>query len=663
MALPPRLIPFPWEEVFITVDHNLPFNQRYANVEAFVRNPDNLGATLVVNISDSEWESFAPGLADTAAFDVDICWPTKRWITYHPSGIQDWEVSTWDTYTDLSTVPALNAANRTDIQWYHHWQTGVLVGATPRTGRMEFPGALGTLGNNGYGYCEVIWKNRPIWYEQWFEENTLRPNPLWGFLGYTVFTDQVNCEPRSFNSADVPADIWRRRFLFGLVKRSANIATCGPEDIMLGVLITSDGVTSTMRMCCNGAVLHTSSRPTVYGKIPSDFPADSWAFGWPSWDSAWGGRPSEVEVWPQLVDEMVGAIDPDVGWYSMSQWTPNDAFDIPISGVDTYDVKYAWYIDDTSATHPVDTATGPMKHGYVAQPPSMSALHGELLPPPPSDFWTQTVDATESGGRVTPYVPMGQFLTNALALNPVLHVDFEAEVMPPEGTPYTPPVNTIGATSEWNTGDDPNFVIIEGPVGKAGYDSAGGWWGITSALPSASVFDSLAFDSGFTIVKVLKHSSETGGYAEAWLDCWVGSHGIIPESWGLNAIYLDVLNYDSSLPSEATVRMSVSCARIGYSNLPESYEEILPVPFMETDSWNVYALSVDPSVPGEMRLVAYVNGTVLMDHTFTLPSPLNHSYGPSAVPHFDSYSDSGGVDEYLLYDRVLTPAEIATLTL
>lgn len=658
----PRLDPFPWEERFF---------ENTLETMALFDNPANDAVQCHIRLGGAGWDyagpdygsSFGPGLPEVGDLWGQVyTMPTKsEGVTV---GVLDY-LDAW-AYTQSFENPIVKAAHETNDQWYWQYPSGPVVGATPVAGERVYPGVFTINPWGGFGYSEAVWLNQPISYEAWFATNENRSNPLMGFDGYTMFGDQSNACPTCMNyDPSAPADLYRRRFVCGVLKRTADLATCGPTDMMLGAIVTSDGTTTTVQLCLNGAIAHVETTPTRFG-APGGGGSGSWTIGEAWWESAWEGYASEIGVWPGFVDSFEVGISPAIGWFTISQWpTPGDPLNIPCFGYDTYDVKWAWYVDDYSPTHPVGT---PFEFSvydgflsYSADPPNMYTGLPQLLPPQAApDFWQDFVESRETTADV-PFVP-GQFLSNALALNPIIHFDFEAASIPADAVAYTPPINTIAATCEWDTGDDPNTSLIDGPIGKAIYDSAGGWWGIMGrSLPA--VFDDLFFNTGFSIVKVLNHNSATGGYAVALMDLYISTLSSSTTEWKAASVTADIVSYDSSLPTTADVTLRVSFARSGFPSGPPQITQTLPVPFMSTDSWNVYAMTFDPSVAGEATVKLYVNGSELASGVFTFPTPISHSYGTFALTATDAYSDSGASDEHLIYNRVLTPAEIATLVL
>lgn len=665
MALPPRLIPFPWEDIFLPLDMTIPWGTRFVDINAFVNNERNTGATLCCNISDSQWTDFSPGINTPDDFAQQANWPT-----HIVAGAGVGGVSCWDARVDLDVTPAFEAANKTTDQWWTHWATGVLTGATPATGLHTYPGCLATQSYGGYGRLNAVWKNRPIWSEVWFEENPDRPDPLWGFNGYTVFGDQGNCEVNATDTA--PADLWRRRFVMGVLKRTANMATCGPEDVMIGVILTSDGTTTTMQLCCNGAVMHTSSSPTVYGWHA--YPDDSWDSGWAGFESAWDGPASDVEVWPGFVDKFQATVNQAEGWYRLSQFSnPGNPLWIKVAGYDTYDVKWGWYVDDTSATHPVDTpydaGLGAGKLTYSADQITISALHGELPPPPVYDFWTQAVDSTESAATIViPAIP-GAFATNALALNPAIYIDFE-DFVPTIGVggvvPCTPAVLTLGTTAPCDYYyDETTTVQADGPVGKAMSDMTGWWAGAEVFLTQAATES--VFVSGLTLVFVSNPWSDplaAAGYTDVDMSFNATLDYTVP-ALQLRGIECDISNMvtENATSGVILLRLTVFDLVGGWQSFAVSIPD-QPLSFFD-GNYHVFVLTAEPNgLDTGFILTLYVDGSSFATGTPVAPSALTINTGTVSVTAvMDFNSGSGSIDEGVLYDRVLSPAEIATLTI
>lgn len=391
----PRLDPFPWEERFF---------ENTLGTLALFDNAANDAVQCHIRLGGAAWEyvgaayssSFSPGLelaGDVGAAVYTV--PTKS--EGDVVGVLNY-LNAW-SYTNSFENPTAKAAHETSDQWY--WGGTGVVGATPSAGERVYPGVFNINQWGGFGYSEAVWLNQPISYEAWFATNESRSNPLMGFDGYTMFGEQSNaCPTCTNNDSSTLADLYRRRFVCGVLKRTADLVTCGPTDVMLGVIVTSDGTTSTVQLCLNGAVVHSETTPTRFGSSGSG--GSSWTIGEAWWEAAWEGYAADVGVWPGFVHSFESSVSPALGWFIISQWpAPGNPSVIPSFGYDTYDVKWAWYVDDYSPSHPVGTPFEFPLYGnlltYNTAVVNMYTGLPQLLPPQNTpSFWQDFVMSRET---------------------------------------------------------------------------------------------------------------------------------------------------------------------------------------------------------------------------------------------------------------------------
>ena len=379
MALPPRQLPFPYSEFFFDARGIVDAQDREDALSEFVSDPANEGVQLNVRLTGSSWSDegswYAPGVAesgDWVSVNYGMCLP-------------DDELNTWGYMVNISPATPLPAAWRSDVQGNVGYN-----GFTVSPGEYTYPCVFATNGNLGAGGSGTYWYNAPVSYETWFSTNDTRVNKDIGFSGYTGFADQGNTSPTTSDvvTAHVPADTYRRRYVVGILRRNADLASCSPADIMLGMLMTSNGVTTTSRLCHNGVAVATRSFTTPTGGAAFNS-AQCYI------ETAWSGSVDDIGEWAGVVSDC-------------SMWS-NGAHDfvshypggLLSSGFDTYDVKWAWLIDDFSPTHlaavPVETPTGDPVATYFAVPPNMfTAPNWAITPSTAPVFWQDLSGTTET---------------------------------------------------------------------------------------------------------------------------------------------------------------------------------------------------------------------------------------------------------------------------
>jgi hypothetical protein len=219
-------------------------------------------------------------------------------------------------------------------------------------GTRSHPGVASIAPYSGYfeGYIEVPYMGRPVWFEMWFSENAQRQDPSIGYSGYTFFGWQAGTPFPSLYGLDSVPGSWVRRFVAGIFKRTADLATCTGEDVMCGCILTSaDGVTSIASMYVNGILVRTATDINVTNVNA----VSAWM------DTQWEGLASDiVDTTPgaiayyQMYGQDVNNVIVDVGT-SMNPANESASYSLH-TGIDTYDVKYGWYYDIPS-DHPIGT--------------------------------------------------------------------------------------------------------------------------------------------------------------------------------------------------------------------------------------------------------------------------------------------------------------------
>jgi hypothetical protein len=669
----PRLDPFPWEDWFQVFPAGSGYAQDFAQISAFINRSENVATELHVNIVGASWEHpnvvYGPGLNTPAnLYNPDINVPC---ISLNAGAGPD---VLWGYDAD-ATNPTVRA-NHITTDYKDYYDPAILAG------HRVYHGVFSASPWSGAGYLHFPWLNQPVLFETWFETNSERPDPDYGYSGYTKFDDDSGSylNVSYGNTASVPADIYRRRYVHGIVKRTANFATLGPADVMQGAIITSDGTTTTMQACYNGVVVGSFTRPTPKGYAA--YPALSFdSVCEVAMESAWSGPLADMQVpvgttaWYEVYPLDGGTDGIQMTMHPLGS-NPGPE-DVRVYGYDTYDIKFGYYIDDYSPTHPVGTTTYATSHlSYDAGVPNTyTHPHWPLPPPPVYDFWTEFDEAREVGAPLpVPPPPPGAFRANALALNPIFYIDFTGP-LGAEDTPIDVAVDNYAGTHNpilWYGGTSfaPESQIVQGPLGDAYYDSSGGWWGAWCDpfdADGALFYNLLA--NGFTMSKVMSAISETGEYTA--LNFSIDLSGFtwpVPAGEYVQSIIFDLegdaaAQFSSTGSTRLLIQWMLSDGTTGsYANERNPVVSV-PTPFFETADYFVFTCVCDPlSEPGSRILSIYIDGT-LFDTVTIANRPGETLFPATCSSSLYAASDSGAIDDFVLFDRVLTPAEIASLTL
>lgn len=388
MTMGPRLDPFPYDQFYLRLNVTGGSPAYGPTLSAFVNDPTNEGVQLNVRTIGPGWGKVGTWYMPGVPSPGEYTYVQYGVIYYDPYSLEDY-LDPWGYSWDLDE-PVLSA-------WASEDQGEVSDGFVMTAGTKVYPNVFSvTPWASALG---VPWTNEPVGYESWFSTNETREDTSIGFSGYTGFGDQRGCIPELYYSgADMPSDIYRRRSVVGILRQAADPATCGIEDIMLGVLSSSNGTTTTVSLCLNGVAVKTQAIPTPVG--PAEY-SDGFSVPFVWFESAWEGPVSEVGIWAGTVDALeISGDGIDGDFISQYEQSDNPAW-IPCFGYDTYDVKWAWYIDDYSPSYPVGSTISDGYGGvvlYWADAPSMwTHPKWAVLPPEPSElpkFW-QDLDGTE----------------------------------------------------------------------------------------------------------------------------------------------------------------------------------------------------------------------------------------------------------------------------
>lgn len=202
---------------------------------------------------------------------------------------------------------------------------------------ISLPGVSSLIGYSGT-YNAVICQGNPIWFELEFEQNQFKSNPNLYYSGYTSFGDFNQVEFGELYEYPLPLG-YTRRYVAGIFKKGADLATCGVEDIILGGIWNATDLgggtySGTGHVVLNGVIrasCSTSARPSRVSfytdPITQNYIADL------------GNNP---QYWQFIELDINDASFSTITYaYAEPFYSPALASD----AIDVYDVKYGWYMD------------------------------------------------------------------------------------------------------------------------------------------------------------------------------------------------------------------------------------------------------------------------------------------------------------------------------
>ncbi len=186
-------------------------------------------------------------------------------------------------------------------------------------------------------YVNIYMFGRPIWYELEFVDNPNKVNRSVGYSGYTLFGETVH-GPLRFNNME---EGYFRRYVSGIIRKDADMATLGTSDIMFGFLVTGDASGGTAYICINGEVRWSYTATSAIDTIEPWFDIGNFT---PITDL--GGFIQAFLNISLIVENNWGApaewFSEEGGFYWFGSGIPYPPYQEPI---DTYNVKYGWYVD------------------------------------------------------------------------------------------------------------------------------------------------------------------------------------------------------------------------------------------------------------------------------------------------------------------------------
>jgi hypothetical protein len=362
MAIGPRLEPFPWTQVAVYDDGNWPNGTASQAIGALFNDPAYDGVQLNINLGGDPlaWShpeaGFWPGLNEVGNADHEVTYQAYKTTgpVLTPPDTSLWLSDSFYNYT--ITNPTVVARYTTDdVKSMNDTVATPIVPGLRKYHGVACSSVYGWASGDSY----AIYRGLPISYEAWFSQNEQRAIDTIGFNGYTMFWGRIETGYLLDNLLGVVPGTWIRRYVQGIVSRSADLTTCTSADIRLGVIITSTGTSTTCEWCINGVV---SSSLTINDTIR---------------DYAGCVLLTDGSHYVSAIQDYAGYIINTSGWagnnagvdwysqdhttrYSTSPWSVGPETDILNNGIDTYDVKYAIYVDVPSDIPVGDTySTGP----------------------------------------------------------------------------------------------------------------------------------------------------------------------------------------------------------------------------------------------------------------------------------------------------------------
>jgi hypothetical protein len=264
---------------------------------------------------------------------------------------QDWADTTYDVYFGTG-IPATQEAGidvnggtvDTVFQSLDTTPTGYLItnssvlaryvgGAEdnvgPQTpGLYTWPGVATTIPKWSWfgSYLQVPSYGRPVSFESWYSENPAKTNPNVKFSGYTSYGYTYGAYPW-LDPLDSPGYV--KRYVFGVLRKDANIATCTTADIVLGAIFYGEPTHGRGYVVVNGCVVQSLYTPYK--------PSNVHGFTAIWHDDLYAG----LNGAPQGYDS-IELVTQDAS-YNNLLYIGSYNGDPTYSPIDTYNTKWGWY--------------------------------------------------------------------------------------------------------------------------------------------------------------------------------------------------------------------------------------------------------------------------------------------------------------------------------
>jgi hypothetical protein len=178
-------------------------------------------------------------------------------------------------------------------------------------------------------YNEVPCYGKPISHEAWYSDNPSKTNSAVKFSGYTHFGDSGSVSPILFNT--VPGHI--RRYVCGVIKKDAVLATLTTTDIICGILYNGTSAGGEGYVVINGVVRGSVASTVAVESVQGSF------------DMFMYDLPTTFDQLSQTFDYTeIALYDGTSALIGFAGFAGN-AGDVPelVTPIDVYDVKWAWY--------------------------------------------------------------------------------------------------------------------------------------------------------------------------------------------------------------------------------------------------------------------------------------------------------------------------------
>lgn len=517
-----------------------------------------------------------------------------------------------------------------------------------------------------------------------------------------------------------------RQYVVGILDKDADIANVSVADIRFGTRLVGNGTTTTAQLVVNGVAVmtHNIADKVVYAEAYLD--PTGWQPILGDYANGFiGPLGNNPQGWDTLELDYntaggVAASSPSTYMYMTYFPTYGDP-NLPES-IDVFNSKWGWYVDFVPTTPP-EYSVGQL---YV-QSPFMCTNPGfgkTPAPPPFRPFWQSYVNAQDSGDDGSAQ-QNNSWSTGSLP-GLYARFDFNNITPPPEtmlnrtdlaGNLQTVMTDTVnGFTAALYTGEDtlgsgqyfnPWHIVAEVPGYAAGSkawgDDPGSWAFADAILPGYPA----KYGTGTTIVTQFKNGPwASAGYFEIDFFCWTPMYFAQldyanPFSLvGLSAeVFMEFYNFDSpGLPISViwSIRMIKHTALNKWHASPWGEDVATTINFVDDGLYHVYAAKTE--VDGSnLRCVFFIDGVRVYEGAWVdmdTPPP-GYSWAKwyypggteSAPPMVETLRDclngtltnvatsepvpfalepatwSGYTDWYEVYDRTLTDAEIASITL
>jgi hypothetical protein len=176
-------------------------------------------------------------------------------------------------------------------------------------------------------YIEVpVYGGKPVSFEAWYSDNQTKTNPAVGFSGYTHFGDSG----QSFPDWHSNVDGYVRRYVAGIIRADADLATLSVGDILYGIMFNGTPTSGEGYIVVNGLIV---------GNVQTNYkPTNVWGFAELSMNTNISDFGNYAQTFTTLEVDVNNFANNSLLFAGLNPPTPGTPFD-------TYNVKWAWYLD------------------------------------------------------------------------------------------------------------------------------------------------------------------------------------------------------------------------------------------------------------------------------------------------------------------------------